>query len=31
MFGSYVFEKTAAQYIKKLLLIDVDRLDETTH
>lgn len=31
MFGDYVFEKTAALYTKKLLLVDVDHLDERTH
>ena len=24
MFGDYVFEKTAAQYTKKILLVDAD-------
>ena len=31
MFGDYVFEKTAAQYTKKLLLIDADNLEKKTH
>lgn len=31
MFGSYVFEKTAAAYTNRLLLIDTDRLESTTH
>ena len=28
MFGDYVFEKTSAQYISKLLLVDVDDFEE---
>lgn len=28
MFGDYVFEKTAAQYTKKILLVDEDHLEE---
>lgn len=31
MFGDYVFEKTAAQYTKKVLLVDVDYLEEKAH
>ena len=31
MFGDYVFEKTAAQYTKKMLLIDTDHLEEKAH
>ena len=28
MFGDYVFEKTAAQYTKKMMLVDADHLEE---
>lgn len=31
MFGDYVFEKTAAQYTKKMLLVDADHLEEKAH
>ena len=31
MFGDYVFEKTSAQYISKLLLVDVDDFEEKMH
>ena len=31
MFGDYVFEKTAAQYTKKILLVDEDHLEEKAH
>lgn len=31
MFGDYVFEKTAAQYTKKILLVDDDHLEEKAH
>jgi len=31
MFGDYVFEKTAAQYTKKMMLVDADHLEEKAH
>ena len=31
MFGDYVFEKTAAQYTKKMMLVDADHLEEKVH
>ena len=31
MFGDYVFEKTAAQYTKKMMLVDTDHLEEKAH
>ncbi len=31
MFGDYVFEITAAQYTKKMLLVDADHLEEKAH
>ena len=31
MFSDYVFEKTSAQYTKKLLLVDADNLEEISH
>ena len=31
MFGDYVFEKTAAQYTKKMMLVDADYLEEKAH
>ncbi len=31
MFGDYVFEKTAAQYTKKILLVDEDHLKKKAH
>ena len=31
MFGDYVLEKTAAQYMKKILLVDADNLEEKAH
>ena len=31
MFGDYVFEKTAAQYTKRILLVDEDHLEEKAH
>ena len=31
MFGSYVYEKSSAEYANKVLLIDNDHLDETTN
>ena len=31
MFGSYVFEKSSAKYVDRILLLDDDNLDETTN
>ncbi len=31
MFGNYVYEKSSAKYVDKILLIDDDNLDETTN
>lgn len=31
MFGNYVYEKSSAEYVDKILLLDDDNLDETTN